>query len=448
MRKGRSIATILGALLFFSLAFPVSNLIAQRNLITVHCQDEEFKAFSKSFQQKCADCHSPNLGNYPFYFSLPVAKDIIQSDIKSAQQVFQISSEQLSGEKPLSAVQLAKLQRVIRDGSMPPARYVALHWNASLSRNESREILKWIGKEPNRVGLKPIPEKNPFHPADNKVLLGKRLFFEKNLSADNSMSCASCHDLAKGGTDQAVVSTGVRGQKGPINSPTVFNAAFNFAQFWDGRASTLQEQASGPINNPLEMGSDWSGVLAKLNSDKSYKEDFGKIYPNGITDKAVTDAIAAYEQSLITPVSRFDQFLNGDDRALTAEEKQGYKLFELNNCSSCHTGINLGGLSYEKMGTKIDYFAQRGGSLTAADLGRFNVTKDPLDKHKFKVPTLRNVELTFPYFHDGSVKSLEQAVATMSRVQTGKVLSDRDVHLIVSFLKTLTGEHDGKELGH
>ncbi len=448
MSKRRLTATLFGALILFGLAFPVSNLIAPRTFIPVRSQDEKFKAFSNNFQQKCADCHSPGLTQYPFYFSLPIAKDIVHSDIMSAQQVFQITPEQLSGLKPLTAVQLAKMQRVIKDGRMPPTRYVAMHWNASLSANESKEILEWIRREPNGVGLKAIPENNPFHPSDSKVRLGKRLFFEKKLSADNSESCASCHDLSKGGTDQATVSDGIRGQKGPINSPTVFNAAFNFAQFWDGRASTLQEQAAGPINNPLEMGSDWSQVLAKLNNDKSYRDDFGKIYPQGITDKTVTDAIAVYEQTLITPGSRFDRFLNGDDHALYDEEKQGYKLFVSNNCSSCHTGVNLGGLSYETMGIKQDYFAQRGGQLKEADLGRFNVTKNPLDKYKFKVPTLRNVELTSPYFHDGSAQSLDQAVATMSRVQTGKVLSDRDTHLIVSFLKTLTGELDGKALGH
>ena len=266
------------------------------------------------------------------------------------------------------------------------------------------------------------------------------------LSGDNTLSCASCHSLAKGGTDQLPVATGIRGQQGPINSPTVYNAMYNLAQFWDGRAKDLQSQAEGPVANPGEMGAVWDKVIEKLKQVPEYQNAFSELYlSEGITKTTVTNAIAVFEKSLLTPNSRFDQYLRGNDNSLSLSEKEGYLLFK-QNCTSCHFGPTLGGLSFEKMGVENNYFSMRNGEITGVDAGRFNVTKKELDRHVFKVPVLRNVEVTYPYFHDGSVNSLSETVRIMGEVQVGKKFSSEQISQIVDFLKTLTGEYQGLSL--
>lgn len=286
--------------------------------------------------------------------------------------------------------------------------------------------------------IEPIPFSVALDPG--QVALGRKLFHDPQLSADNSLSCASCHDLAKGGTDQSVSSTGINRQVGPINAPTVLNAGFQFKQFWDGRAESLEEQAGGPIMAAGEMGSSgWPEVIGKLEAKPEYVSAFSQSYPDGVTETNIRDAIAEFERSLYTPNSRFDQFLRGDENALTADEKEGYRLFKSNNCTSCHNGVLLGGNSFQKMGRYDDYFKER-GNITDADYGRFNVTGKEADRFFFKVPTLRNVALTFPYFHDGSAKTLEEAVSVMIQYQLGQEPNQQDVELIAGFLKTLTGK--------
>jgi len=278
-----------------------------------------------------------------------------------------------------------------------------------------------------------------------KVALGDKLFHDKRLSKDNSMSCASCHNLSRGGVDSLPTSLGIGGAKGPINAPTVFNSSLNFRQFWDGRAATLEEQAAGPVHNPLEMGSNWAEVLGKLAKDDALVDQFKQSYPDGVQAKNVQDAIATFERSLTTPNSRFDRHLKGEKNALSADELRGYQLFKSYGCVACHQGVNAGGNMFQTFGVMGDYFAKRGG-VTAADLGRFNVTKDEADKHMFKVPSLRNVALTAPYFHDGSAKTLPDAVDVMFKYQLGRPASAQDKELIVKFLHTLTGEYKGKPL--
>ncbi|MBC7173079.1 MAG: cytochrome-c peroxidase, partial [Polyangiaceae bacterium] len=269
--------------------------------------------------------------------------------------------------------------------------------------------------------------------------LGRRLFHDPKLSGDETVSCATCHSLDHGGAEARRTSTGIGSQVGPINSPTVLNAEFNFKQFWDGRAADLAEQAAGPITNPLEMGGDWPQLLERLNADPTYVNGFAALYPDGITQQSVIDAIVQYERSLVTP-SRFDAFMRGDDEALAEAELRGLQRFKEVGCTSCHTGVNLGGQSFQKMGLVRSYFEERGGELTEADLGRYNVTRQEADKHFFKVPTLRNVTVTDPYFHDGSEPELASAVRTMARVQLGRNLSDEEVSDLVAFLGALTGE--------
>ena len=272
-----------------------------------------------------------------------------------------------------------------------------------------------------------------------KVLLGRSLYFDTALSGDGTVSCATCHSLDHGGAEPRKTSTGIKGQVGPINSPTVLNSSYNFVQFWDGRAKDLQEQAAGPVENPIEMGAKWPEVVETLKQDEKYAATFAKLYQDGVTKANATDAIAEYEKSLITP-SRFDAYLKGDATAITDAEKKGYATFKEVGCTACHTGVLAGGTMFQKMGLVSDYFKDRGTEITEADLGRFNVTKKPEDKHFFKVPTLRNVELTPPYLHDGSRATLEETVKLMGKYQLGRDLSDAQVNSIVTFLKSLTGE--------
>jgi cytochrome c peroxidase len=278
-----------------------------------------------------------------------------------------------------------------------------------------------------------------------KVALGERLFNDKRLSKDNSISCATCHNLARGGMDGQVTGTGIGGVKGPINVPTVFNSSLNFRQFWDGRAATLEEQATGPVHDPKEMGSNWTEVLAKLTKDGALVDLVKQSYPDGLQAKNIQDALAVFERSLTTPNARFDKYLRGDKSALSGDELRGYQLFKSYGCVACHQGVNVGGNMFQTFGVMGDYFAKR-GNPTAADLGRYNVTKIETDKHVFKVPSLRNVALTAPYFHDGSAKTLGDAVDVMFKFQLGRPASAQDKELIVKFLHTLTGEHNGKSL--
>lgn len=274
--------------------------------------------------------------------------------------------------------------------------------------------------------------------AMNKVLLGRRLFHDTRLSGDGTLSCATCHSLDAGGAEHRATSQGINGQTGPINAPTVLNSAHNFVQFWDGRAATLEEQAAGPVANPVEMGASWDTVVATIAANETDAAEFAAIYPDGVTQANITNAIAEYERSLATP-SRFDAFLNGEQGALNEQEQRGWATFQEVGCTACHRGVNVGGGMYQRMGLVRNYFELRGTPLTDADNGRFNVTHDEADRHRFKVPTLRNVALTAPYFHDGSQAELSGAVRIMGQVQLNRDLTDAQVADIVAFLGSLTG---------
>jgi cytochrome c peroxidase len=287
--------------------------------------------------------------------------------------------------------------------------------------------------------IKPLP-KSIDDVDEAKVAIGRRLYFDPILSAADNVSCASCHQLDKGGDDNMVTSTGIDGQKGPINSPTVFNSRYNIDQFWDGRTDDLQEQAEKPVTNPVEMGTEkWENAVERVKKDDWYAKKFKKAYNDDISKKTITHAIAEYEKTLVTPAP-FDAYLRGDEDAISKQAKAGYEEFKSVGCTTCHTGINVGGNQYQKMGLVKPYFSELDRELTDADMGRMNVTGDKEDKHVFKVPTLRNVEHTAPYFHDGSVKELEEAVRLMGHHQLGKDLSDGQIDKIVAFLKSLSGE--------
>lgn len=437
-------------------ALPLSNMLGfsgeNKPISVVSGSSERFAKVSQIFQNKCVDCHSPGMTRMPIYAKFPIAKQLMAKDIENASDRLVLSQPLYSGETPFTPLMLARLESVVKHKSMPPALYLSMHWTDNLSTEEQQQILDWIAEERAKSPLsadsatnlkdepvQPLPLKVDLNA--EKVAVGHKLFHDTLLSGDNTLSCASCHDLNKGGTDQAKVATGINGQQGPINSPTVYNAMYNIVQFWDGRAKNLQEQAAGPVANPGEMGAKWDDVVEKLKHVSDYQITFKKLYPEqGLTQTTVTDAIATFEKSLITPNSIFDQYLRGNATILTADEKAGYDLFK-ENCTSCHVGVTFGGLSFEKMGVKKDYFKLRGGQLTEVDNGRFNVTKLEKDRHFFKVPVLRNVELTSPYFHDGSVAKLDDAVRIMAKVQRNKEFTNDEVNKVVAFLKTLTGKY-------
>ncbi len=287
--------------------------------------------------------------------------------------------------------------------------------------------------------IKPIPFETGADP--DRAALGRVLFHDPRLSSDGSTSCASCHDLAAGGDDGERVSTGVEGRQGVVNSPTVYNTALNFKQFWDGRADTLEDQIDGPVQTSFEMGSLWPDVVATLYQDDYYPDAFGELYDDGITRVNIKNALAEFMRSLNTPNSRFDQWLQGNANALTAAELEGYRLFKDYGCVSCHQGANVGGNMFQVFGVINEFFKRR-GNITEADLGRFNVTGNPEDRHAFKVPSLRMAAHTAPYLHDGSAATLRDAVDAMFEFQLGREAPDRDKDLIVEFIKTLAGESE------
>ncbi|VVM53325.1 Cytochrome c551 peroxidase [Pseudomonas fluorescens] len=291
--------------------------------------------------------------------------------------------------------------------------------------------------------LKPLPAVPGQDP--RRVELGRQLFNEPRLSVNNTLSCASCHHLEQGGADNKAFSIGFAGLPVAINTPSVFNASLNFLQFWNGRADTLEAQIHEVVTSPSEMGSNWQHVVKVLTADPVYRASFADAYPDGVTMNTVQNALASYERTLITANSRFDQYLQGDTAILTREEKYGYQRFKDYGCIACHQGVNIGGNMFQKFGVMGDYFKER-GNPTDSDLGRYLVTRDEEDRNVFKVPSLRNVAVTAPYFHDASAGTLEEAVDVMFKFQLGRIPSTEDKTLIIKFLKTLTGEWGGKPL--
>lgn len=407
----------------------------------------------------CMACHSAD-PKLPFYAEFPVAGKLVKEDVRLGYRSFDMTPmvEALKKGEKINEVDLAKVEKVIADGTMPLAKYYLVHWGSSLTDTETQMALAWVKSQRETFYPNPLADKQwtneairPVQdsvPVDmRKVILGNLLFHDVRLSADNTVSCSSCHGLNTGGVDNKPFSEGVGGQHGGVNAPTVFNALYNFVQFWDGRAATLADQAAGPPLNPVEMAcKSFDEICDKLKADAAFSKAFTEVYPNGINEANITNAIQEFEKTLLTPNSRFDKYLKGDMAALTTEELAGYDLFKKYNCATCHVGENMGGQSYELMGIKQDYFADRGTELTVEDNGRFKETKNERDRHRFKVPGLRNVALTAPYFHDATQATLEDAVRAMGKYEVGVDLSQQEVKQIVAFLQTLTGEYQGKLL--
>jgi len=300
----------------------------------------------------------------------------------------------------------------------------------------------------------PIPKDNPMTPA--KIELGKQLFLDPRLSVDGTVSCNSCHNVMSSGTDNRAVSVGVSGQKGGRSAPTVWNAAFLTAQFWDGRAATLEDQAKGPILNPIEMGMPNPELaVQRLKAIPGYQKQFADVFGGAdpITYDNIAKAIATYERTLITPDSAFDRYMHGDKKALSETAQRGMKLVEEVGCTSCHNGPVFAGPSTLAMGQgffqKFPTFAGSKYDATYGlmlDEGRATTTKKIEDKNMWRVPTWRNVALTAPYFHNGSVKTLDEAVRVMAKTQLNKELKDEQVKDIVAFLDSLTGKFPAQTL--
>jgi cytochrome c peroxidase len=292
------------------------------------------------------------------------------------------------------------------------------------------------------VALPPAPSLDA-----SQVALGARLFADRRFAKDESLACSTCHDLARGGADTRPdsrrYSAGIGKSRHIFNTPSVYNAAFNYRQQWTGGARTLDELVDKVVRSPLVFDSSWPAILGKLAADPPLAAEFERVYPGrGVTRETVQDALGAFERSLVTP-SRFDRYLRGDAGAISADEKRGYERFKAYGCVGCHQGVNVGGNMMQRFGAMNDYFADRrkaGIAPAPGDAGRFLVTRKDEDLHVFKVPSLRNVALTAPYFHDGSAATLGEAVDVMFRYQLGRAAPAEDKRLIIEFLRSLTGE--------
>ena len=456
MKKKLALLVILAAAA--GLAMPLLNLVIPlpaSRLAAIQTEDPVLAKALQVLETKCVHCHTSEV-QLPWYGSLPVAKQLIQHDINLGMKHSDFIRDFFPETPgPVSEVTLAKIEYTTLNRSMPPPPYLLMHWNHFMSREDDEALLEWIYQErvthhatpgnPPEVMhhvLQPLPDTVDEDPA--KVALGDKLFHDVRLSKDDTISCASCHGLDMGGTDQVQFSVGVGGAVGDINAPTVFNSGFQFMQFWDGRAATLEEQADGPVNNPIEMASNWQEATEKLLQDQEFTDAFLAVYPDGYKMENFVDAIATFERTLITPAP-FDAFLKGDDSALTAQQKQGYEVFQEFGCATCHAGVILGGKSFEIMGLRADYFGDR-GNVHTPDFGRFNHTKDEYDRFRLKTPTLRNIAVTFPYLHDGTLDTLEETVEVMAEYQSGRRITKGQTDDVVAFLHSLTGTYKGELL--
>jgi cytochrome c peroxidase len=287
----------------------------------------------------------------------------------------------------------------------------------------------------------PVPLQDSLDSA--KLSLGEKLFHDARLSRDGGFACASCHRLSDGGDDDVARAPGADGAPLLFNAPTVFNAALSFRLNWRGNFRTLEEQAEAVLLDPRLMDTSWEELLAKLRADAAYRQAFLAVYGEDPRPPHVLDALASYQRSLVTPNAPFDRYLRGDPGAIASEAERGYQLFKAYGCVSCHQGVNVGGNLFQKFGIFRDPAGDERGE---ADAGRFTVTGREKDRHVFRVPSLRNVGVTAPYFHDGRAGTLEQAVSEMAKSQLGRVLVDEEIALIVKFLETLTGEYRGQPL--
>ncbi len=406
-------------------------------------------------QDKCASCHGPNAAYNSDLNHLTFG--MMERHVTGARRAWLMEGDSSIRR---DAVDLFKLNRTLERRHMPPTSYSAIHWGSRLTPRDVAVLRKAFAmpEEGENPYIGPImPAETPSAEQAAKIELGSLLFYDGRLSTTNTVSCSSCHDLTKGGTDNKAKSEGVPGadgkpQLGGVNAPTVFNASGHICQFWDGRARDLQEQAGGPPLNPVEMGyakpEDWNAIIAKLQQDPDLVARFALVFgERGMTAETITEAIAAFEETLVTPFSAFDDYLMGNDKALTDDQKEGWKLFLAHGCATCHGGSAMGGHSFEYINTFGDLRAEAApADYKEGAFGRMDFTKQENHRDLFRVPTLRNVELTAPYFHTGTVASLEEAVRIMFKTQSETPVTAKQVQQVADFLRSTTGYYKGKKL--
>ncbi|MBQ9989450.1 MAG: heme-binding domain-containing protein [Lachnospiraceae bacterium] len=420
----------------------------------------------------CLQCHAAD--PEPFWYQkMPLVSSLFEKDMTNGYRSVDLEKvvAQIQAGETVNIADVSKIEQATLNNDMPIIEYSAVHWGSNLNASEQQIVMDWvagqrttyvqgiaeeIGYEMDEATLaaaisEPVqimPNPSDYDIDPEKAELGLALFHDTRLSADLTVSCATCHPLNNGGVDGSQFAKGIASQVGGINAPSVYNAVFNVQQFWNGRAATLADQAAGPPLNPVEMGHEsFDDIVALLEADEEMVKAFEKVYGNeGISQATITGAIEEFERLLVTPNSRFDQYLAGDTGALTAEEIEGYELFKKNYCATCHVGVSMGGQSFEKLGTVVDaavYYEERGTEISGDDQGLYGFTGNEEDMYKFKVPNLRNIELTAPYMHDGTHMTMEEAVRTMFRFNTANPEpTDDTVNKIVAFMKTLTGENE------
>jgi len=438
----KKILTIALAVLIFAAAALATYRFGFRKSIPDAPQSEQITCILE--RNDCFVCHSqtPKL---PLYSKLPVIGPMMAQHADHAKRFIDLESKtaDIAG---VDQVTLAMIEHAVAYKTMPIRQYRMIHWGTGFSKKESEILADWIlASRGGSEAFSPIPESIEYDP--RKAELGERMYNDTRISLDGTISCASCHILADGGADEVGerTSAGIYGQLGGVNAPTVYNSYYNIRQFWNGRAADLREQAAGPPVNPVEMGEQtWDQIVGRLRQDKALVKEFETLYTEeGLTEYTVTSAIAEFEKTLLTPDCRFDDYLKGNAEALSSEELSGFEAFKKNACATCHTGVILGGRSFEELGIYGDYFADRSADIVrnGDDDGLKGFTGKECDFQKFKTPGLRNVAITAPYFHDGSIATLEDAVRAMAKYELGKELKDAEVSSIVAFMKTLTGKH-------
>ncbi|MDR2774987.1 MAG: heme-binding domain-containing protein [Tannerella sp.] len=440
---------IMAIILVSAIIYRLVNIIPPDNV------SKDTQAIAILDDASCLSCHTKN-NNRPLHADVPALGNILKSVAGKGSRNFDISGsiDKINRGEAINETVLAKIEMatVIRQ-NMPPPGFYFIHWGSSVTPAKRELLEEWIKSYRERFYPNPLAagrfKNEPVRPLssstsvnENKAALGEKLFHDTRLSHNNMISCASCHRLNSGGADNKQYPEGVNKILGKINTPTVFNACFSCSQFRDGRAPDLKTHTAEHLLDPLTMAAESFDIIIKrLLHDNDMNQVFNRLYEDGITETSIIDAIESFEKMLITPNCRFDKYLKGENDTFNESEIRGYKVFKSNKCATCHAGVILGGQSYERMGIHKDYFEERGWEITHDDLGRFNQTGDEYDRFRFKVPGLRNVALTKPYFHDGSRQTLYDAVKIMGTCQSGHAIKDDDIKAIVSFLESLTGEY-------
>ena len=419
---------------------------------------KESQAIAIFEEASCITCHQKT-SDLPFYSDIPIVGHFVKNDQQKGYRMFDMEDawSRIKKGEAINEAHLAKIEmETIVLGTMPPMRHSLLHWGSSVTTAKKSILENWIRYHratfyPSELSaeqfkyepVRPIPASLSVN--NRKAKLGEKLFYDKRLSSDNSISCASCHNLNNGGANNRQYQESINKHLCSINTPTIYNAHFNTIQSWSGSATSIEEYIEKHLLSPDILGnSSFAKIIEKLQKDNDINDLFEKLYDDGITMSSITNAIAEFGKTLLTPDCDFDKYIKGDEFAINKMQVFGYEQFKSYKCATCHAGINFGGQTRELMGRHKDYFEDRGWELTKDDMGYFNHTADEYDRYRFKVPGLRNVELTKPYFHDGSQQALYDAVITMGSHQSGRKISNEDAKAIVAFLETLTGKFENK----